>query len=201
MVAKNLTPRTMTVEEFLEWCREPEQYERRFELVRGVPEEMPSPGFLHGTLCAWIAHLLWNYILLHGKGLVVSNDTGMIIRNVPDTVRGPDVLVLDGQWRREEIHSGLLTHVPALIVEVYSPSDRPGRLSRRIADYHAHGVPLVWVVYPEDQVVDIHRVGHSVEAKVVGDTLTGADVLPDLSLSVAEVFHLPGTQASASVTP
>jgi len=201
MVAKNLTPRTMTVDDFLAWCEAPEQEGGRYELVRGEVIDMPPAGDQHGTLCSWISHLLWVFVMTRGKGRVNSNDTGLVIRRRADTVRGADIMLFDESTSLQDISQLHVTTTPSLIVEIYSPSDRPGRLSRRIADYHSHGVPLVWVVYPEDHVVDVHRVGHSVEARIIGDTLTGADVLPDLSVDVAEVFRLPGTDTGTTASP
>jgi Uma2 family endonuclease len=52
-----------------------------------------------------------------------------------------------------------------------------------------HGVPLVWVVSPEDQVVNVHRPGHAVEGKTDVDLLTVYQVLPDLLIPVAEIFR------------
>jgi Uma2 family endonuclease len=46
---------------------------------------------------------------------------------------------------------------PDLAVEVVSPSNRPGELLRKIGEYLAAGVPLVWVVYPKRRRVAVYR--------------------------------------------
>ena len=194
MVTTATTPR-MTVDEFFEWTARPENAGRRWELVRGEVVEMPSPGYLHGVVCAIIAHILMTYAGRRGRGIVATNDTRLVVNRVRDTTRGVDVMFIDEVQSFDSISPGPVTGVPALAVEVYSPSDRPGRLSQRIGDYFAHGVPLVWVVYPEEKVVDVYRPGRSVEAHTVADTLSGYDALLDFSCPVADVFRLPGTSA------
>jgi Uma2 family endonuclease len=46
---------------------------------------------------------------------------------------------------------------PDLAVEVVSPSNRPGELLRKIGEYLAAGVSLVWVVYPKRRCVAVYR--------------------------------------------
>src|SRR5437879_1884539 len=85
----------MTAEEFWEWASRPENQDRHFELDRGEVVEMPPPGINHGFVCGWIVHLLWVYALRRGKGYPVSNDSGLLVEQDPDSVRGPDVMFFD----------------------------------------------------------------------------------------------------------
>ena len=153
---------------------------------------MPPPGDQHGVLCAWIARLLWDYCIARGGGRVASNDAGVRVR--PNSIQGADVLLYDAARAVGDLAAGYAPDVPTLVVEVFSPSDRPGRLTRRIARYHAHGVPLVWVVYPEDLQVDVHRPNHAVQAFDLGDILANFAELPGFSAPVAALFTLPGQQ-------
>jgi Uma2 family endonuclease len=182
----------MTAEEFFDWANRPENADRYFELENGKVVEMPSPGELHGLLCSWIVHLLWLYVSRRGHGRVLSNHTGLVVRRNPDTVRGPDVMFFPTTRRLEDASLGPVTDVPALVVEVYSPSDKASRLNRRIAQYHTRGVPLVWIVYPEDRAVDVHRPGKAAESLDESDELAAPDVLPDFRCRVADLFALPG---------
>src|SRR5437868_1654586 len=88
-----VTTQRMTAEEFWDWASRPENQDRLFELDRGEAKEMPPPGDAHGSICAWIAHLLWEYVLRRGKGRVTSNDTGVLVGRDPDSVRGPDLML------------------------------------------------------------------------------------------------------------
>jgi len=187
----------MTADEFQDWVIRPENRGRWWELDQGRVIEMPPPQAPHGTLCGWIAHLLWSFAVARGRGRVTTNDTGLIVQENPDTVRGVDVMFFDASTPFEKIPVGYEKGRPALVVEVRSPNDRHNPMSLRIAQYLARGVPLVWVVDPDDQSVGIHRPG--VELPVVAfddDELTGFDALPDLRIRVRDLFALPGTPAA-----
>lgn len=192
-MATGTTTSLMTAEEFFDWANRPENEGRRYELENGGVVEMPSPGELHGVVCWLIAHVLGNYLFSRGGGYLCTNDTGLIVRRSPDTVRGPDILVFLTTKTVQQMNRGFADEVPAAVVEVFSPSDKPGQLNRRIAQYHKRGVPLVWVVYPEDRTVDVHRPGRAADSLTEGDELAGGDVLPDFRCRVADLFALPGS--------
>jgi Uma2 family endonuclease len=199
MATVSAPPTLMTAAEFQDWAGRPENLGRWWELDRGRVIEMPPPQAPHGTLCGWIAHLLWSFAIARGRGRVTTNDTGLIVEENPDTVRGVDVMFFDASTPFEQIPVGYESGCPALVVEVRSPTDRPNPMSRRIAQYLARGVPLVWVVDPEDQTVGIHRPGG--ELPIVAfddDELTGFDALPDLRLRARDLFTLPGPQPAVT---
>ena len=148
----------MTLDEFVEWSSRPENADRLFELDRGRVVEVPPPKSLHGTICAWVAYLLWSYVIRRGRGRVVGNDAGLIVERDPDTLRGVDAMLFDESTPVDLIH-GYDTARPVLVVEVRPPSDRPNRMHRRVGQYLSRGVPIVWVVDPEDQTVAVHRPG------------------------------------------
>jgi Uma2 family endonuclease len=192
-MATDTTTTLMTAEEFFDWANRPEHGDKHFELENGRVVEMPSPGELHGVVCWLIAHLLGNYLFSRGSGYLCTNDTGLIVRRNPDTVRGPDVMVFLTAKTVDQLNLGHADEAPAAVVEVFSPSDKPGQLTRRIAQYHKRGVPLVWVVYPEDRSVDVYRPGRPTESLTESDELTGGDALPDFRCKVADLFALPGS--------
>jgi Uma2 family endonuclease len=183
----------MTAEEFFEWANRPENAGTLFELEDGKVVEMPSPGELHGLLCWIVAHLLGGYVVPRG-GYLMTNDTGLIVRRRPDTVRGPDVMLfLDGR-KVEEMSRGHSERVPSLVVEVLSPSDQFSKTLRRVDQYEARGVPLIWVVDPDERAVHIFRPNELRKRLEEADELTGNGVLPELRFRVADLFTLPGQQ-------
>lgn len=192
---------TMTAVECRERIGRPESRGRWWELDRGRVTEMSPPQAPHGTLCGWIAHLLWSFAIRRGRGQVTTSDTGLVVEENTDTVRGVDVMFFDASTRFDQIPAGYETTLPALVVEVRSPSDRLNAMSRRIAQYLARGVPLAWVVDPEDQTAGIHCGGG--ELPIVAfddDELPGFTALPDLNLRAKDLFTLPG-QAPTPAQP
>jgi Uma2 family endonuclease len=84
------------------------------------------------------------------------------------------------------------TDVPALVVEVMSPSDTHRRTTRRVGQYLRRGVPLVWVVDPEDMAVYVHKADEFTTVLEGDEELTGNGVLPDFACRVSDLFALPG---------
>jgi Uma2 family endonuclease len=187
------TEQLMTAEEFWEWSQLPENLGRRVELERGEVVEMSSPGEIHGTVCWWIAFLLGTYVMKRGRGRAATNDTGVIVEEGPDTVRGPDIVFFDETRPLDQLNWKHTRQVPTLVIEVLSPNDKPNKITRRIGEYLHRGVALVWIVDAEDRTVGVHRKGELPRTLDEKDELTGDDVLPDLKLSVTDLFKLPGT--------
>jgi Uma2 family endonuclease len=184
----------MTADEFWEFANRPENEGKRLELVRGEVVEMPSPGELHGLLCGWIAHLLWVYVLKRRSGGVSSNDTGLLVEEGPDTVRGPDLILFGESRTLDQLSPRYSTRIPQLVVEVLSPNDRGNRHARRVGQYLRRGVPLVWAVDPEDRTVAVYRPHENHQVLDETEELTGNGVLADFRLRVAELFALPAEE-------
>ena len=53
------------------------------------------------------------------------------------------------------------------------------------------GVPVVWVVYPDDETVDVHRPGRQVES-CAGPSELAVEALPGFRCAAAALFALPG---------
>lgn len=183
----------LTAEQFFEWANRRENIGKRFELENGEVIEMPSPGELHGYVCWIVIKLLTEYVVRRGAGYLLTNDVGLIVRRVPDTVRGPDIMLFLENRTLKEMSSGYCERVPTLIVEVRSPSDRDGKIVRRVEQYHIRGIPLVWVVDFEEMLVTAYRPNEFPKVLDETETLTGNGVLPDFECKVAELFALPGT--------
>ena len=190
MVATATGQSLMTAEEFYAWAELPENEDKLFELENGVPVEMPNANNLHGTICWLVSWMLGQYLVPRG-GYVMTNDTGLDIRRRPDTVRGPDVMAFLTRPRFEDLKRGPVEDVPALVAEVLSPSDRPGKTHRRVQGYLRRGIPMVWVIDPQDRTVAVHTATefHVLEE---AEELTGNGVLPDFRCPVAAFFNWPG---------
>jgi Uma2 family endonuclease len=131
--------------------------------------------------------------------LVCSNDTGLLLERRPDTVRGPDVFFYDEIGRYSDLEIRWPDKPPTLIVEVLSPNDRWGKVTRRLTEYLNRGTPLVWLVDPEDQTVTVYHSGQQIPQVFEGtDELTGNDVLPDFRCRVADFFYLPGEETPSA---
>ncbi len=61
------------------------------ELVRGRIVRMTPAGARHGQICHKVARILGNFTEAHDLGHVLNNDSGIVTRRDPDSVRGADV--------------------------------------------------------------------------------------------------------------
>lgn len=144
----------MTAEEFLA----SDLGDGTFELVRGEIIEVPPAMPEHGRVCGNTLFVLETYGRQSGRGFTLSNDTAVLTERGPDTVRGVDVAFYSHErWPRSQVGMTLPPVPPDLAVEVFSPSDRRGAMSRKVAEYLWAGVLLVWVIYPASRSVVIHR--------------------------------------------
>lgn len=185
-------PGLMTADEFYEWANRPENADRHYELSAGRVVEMPSPGELHGVICWLVVKLLTEYLTRRRAGYLCTNDTGLIVARDPDTVRGPDVMLFLESKPLERMARGHADNVPALVVEVLSPSDRMRDVLRRVRQYHDRGVPLVWVVEPDIRALHVYRPNEFPKVLDESDDLTGNGILPDFAQTVADLFRMDG---------
>ncbi len=191
----------MTASEFWDWVHRPENRDRHFELERGKVVEVSRPGELHGVVCANAVWILGTYIRQRRKGYICGNDTGVIWEYDPDTVKGPDVVFYDKNQTFGELNPKWTEELPALAVEVRSPNDRMSKINRRITQFLKWGVPLVWLVDPEDQTVTVYRRDQPPEVLEGDQDLTGDGILPDFRCPVGEFFFLPNEGGGAQAPP
>ncbi len=164
--------------------------DERGELIRGVFCPTMVPGIQHGQVIANLIILMAAAVKPTKIGTIVTADAGVLLSRNPDTVLGPDIsyfskerLPLDAEIR------GYAETPPELVVEVVSPSDTPREVAGKANMWLVGGVRLVWVVWPETKMVEVYRANNQPETLRETDTLTGGDVLPQFSVTVADIFE------------
>lgn len=182
------TPGLMTADEFYEFVHRPENRNRLFELDRGRIDEMPRPVFRHGAVCSNVSRILGNFTFARRRGVVVSNDAGLIVEHDPDTVFGPDLFLFDEAIDYADLPTKWEDRPPTLVVEVLSPNDRTTKVNRRVGRFLTMGVRLVWVLDPEDRTLTVHQARRPLVVLDADDEVTGLEFLPDLKMKVADFF-------------
>jgi Uma2 family endonuclease len=182
----------MTALEFFDWVLRPENQGKHLELVRGKVVEMSRPGERHCLVCGNVVWVLGGYARQRRQGRALPNDPGVIVERDPDTVRGPDVVFFDDVKPYDQLNPKFTEGTPALVVEVLSPNDRVGKVTRRVGEYLRAGIRLVWIVDPEARDVTVHRPGCPPEVFADDEELTGHDVLPGLRCRLSELFFVAG---------
>ena len=157
----------------------------RHELQAGWLLSEPRPFPRHGQIQVRVARALAEFVERHDLGVVLT-DCGFLLSRNPDTVRGPDVaFVRRERYDPERAEREFFPGAPDLAVEILSPSNRPGEVHAKVADYLAAGSLLVWVLDPSRVGVEIYR--SLLAPRRVGEdgVLAGEDVLPGFSVAVS----------------
>ena len=163
--------------------------QQRYELVRGLLVEVAMPGARHGVVANWMGYHLTQFVVANKLGRVMTNDTFIVLRRDPDTVRGPDVCFVSyARLPRGPVPDGPLEVIPELVIEVRSPSDRWTQVTQKATEYLQAGVSIAIVIDPSTESVTVHRPDARQQIFEREQTLTLEDLLPGFTLRVAELF-------------
>ncbi|MFN8590332.1 MAG: Uma2 family endonuclease [Thermomicrobiales bacterium] len=178
------TTRTYTIEEL-----ETDPPEGEWELIDGALIPMVPSGFESSSIAARITRIIGNHVEEHDLGEVTGADGGYVIFSNRQTLRVPDVAFV----RTERLPApaerrGFARLAPDLAVEVLSPSNRPIELFAKVEMYREAGIPLIWLVDPEEKTVTVIAAGKPTVTLHAGDTLDGGAVLPGFNVPVARLF-------------
>ena len=162
------------------------------ELVRGEVVEMTRPGGVHGVACGNVYFNVESWSRARSKQpawVVVPNDSGVVTKRDPDTVRGPDVFVV----RRDRLADGRVPQgnfpiPPEVCIEVRSPHDRWSELIQKVSEYLAIGVQEVWVIDPDRRRVHVYFADTEPDVLEVGAVLRSR-TLPEFECPVEEFFR------------
>jgi len=78
---------------------------------------------------------------------------------------------------------------PDFVLELLSPSDTLSFTQAKMQEYQANGVQLAWLLNPQDQQVEIYRLGCPAEILFRPRELSGENVLPNFVLNIAWLWQ------------
>ena len=162
---------------------------RLCELVDGVLVEK-TVGYYESYLAMRLGHFLIEFVEQRRLG-IVAGESGMM-RLSAGLVRIPDVSFVS--WNRlpgrRVPRVPIADLAPDLAVEVISPSNTAREMERKLQDFLAAGVRLVWYVLPETQEVHVHATERH-DVLTIDQDLSGGDVLPGFALPLRQLFQEP----------
>lgn len=184
-LALNLDAVHLTDEQFYQLC----QNNRELKFERTASGElfiMPPVGGESGNREAeLIADLaIWNRQT--GLGFTFSSSTIFKLANGAD--RSPDAA-----WIRRERWEALTSEqrrkfppiAPDFVIELRSATDDLEMLRAKMLEYLDAGVRLGWLINPQQQQVEVYRLGQEAQVYELPTELSGEDVLPGFTLSLA----------------
>lgn len=175
---------TATVEDVLEVDRE---HGLAPELIDGVLVEK-VPGFQESVLEAALGSHFIGFMEPERLGVVLG--AGGPLEILPGQVRVPDVSFTSwdrfpgGRLPKDPVWRG----APDLAVEFLSPGNTEGEMSRKLRDYFAAGVRLVWYIDHRSRTATVYTAIDQSRALTEGDSLDGGEVLPGFRLPLSKLF-------------
>lgn len=134
------------------WARLPADG-NRYEIVDGVLYVSTVPSNAHQLIIRQAFLALYPQIDQPGWGVTLFSPIGLFMPGC-DPVQ-PDLLILRAE-DADLLHDQHIRGIPALVVEVLSPSNADQDLVIKRAAYARAGVPEYWVMRPAERDVLVH---------------------------------------------
>ena len=132
-----------------------------------------------------VGGVLWAYVRANRLGRCFSSELGIQLHpNDPTHTRRADVSFV-ARARAPRVEAGYLRIPPDLVVESVSPNDTAEDVLAKAREWLAHGVRMVWMIYPGAGQVQIYRPGERPRLLSGDDEITGEDVVPGFCTSIA----------------
>ena len=171
----------MTVDEFLKL---PEVEGEKMELIHGEVVSMAYAGFLHERVKSNLIKILSAWLGQNPFGQVFAETT---YRMDGEEGLAPDLSVLRNK-RLTPVTKDLPLGAPDLAIEVVS-SETAARLRTKIRLYLKYGSKAVWVVYPEERMIEVHRAIDHVTILEQDQILEDHDASPGFSTPISAIFE------------
>ena len=169
---------------------------RTCELIDGVLVEK-TVGYFESRLAIILGHLIQVFLEQNDLGIVLGE--GGTLRIHSDQVRVPDVAFLS--WRHFPGRLLPAEPVPAiapdLAVEVLSKGNTQAEMERKLDDYFAAGVTLVWFIDSASQSAAVYEDRNACQMLSLSDSLTGGNVLPGFELPLRQLFEKAGRRSGS----
>ncbi len=166
---------------------------KRHEVIEGEHYVTPSPNTKHQAVSINLAAILWTYLKRHPIGAIFAAPFDVVFSDL-DVVE-PDLLYISHE-RAATLTEQHVRGAPDLVVEIVSPRTRKTDEITKRKLYERFGVREYWVVDPDLDTIKVYTRVDEAFARAAelsterGDALT-TPLLPDFSVSLAEVFSSP----------
>jgi Uma2 family endonuclease len=162
------------------------------ELVNGTLVEK-AMGIQASYLALRLAIILEMFNEKSGDVAMILGSDAMF-RLMPKLVRLPDVSLTS--WGRIPGRvvpkQAVADFAPDLAVEAISKGNTTKEMTRKLDEYFAAGIRVVWFIYPVKRIVRVFSSPKAFHDFAEGDTLDGGDFLPGFQLPVAKLFEKLG---------
>lgn len=182
-------PKPITWDEFeRKYLSREDEY--KYEWVHGVVEKTkrtmnPYQIFLQRNLTEFFYRLKFEGKL---TGHLMAEPDLFFLSNLH---RRPDMAWLTDE-QIDRLAQAKVVEVPAFVIEVVSKNDAGEGLEKKMDEYRAAGVQVVWQLFPASKTVHVYR-GKGMRQMTVcklGESCSAAPVLPAFSVQVEAIFKM-----------
>jgi Uma2 family endonuclease len=159
-----------------------------YELVDRTLVEKPM-GIPESFLALELGRIIFNFVIEHDLGYCFGPDGFTEI--LPKIVRAPDLSFVSWTKRPEKgiPNKAIGKLIPDLVVEVLSPSNTSGEITRKIEEYFRSGVLEVWTIDPRKFMAEVYTDPATKTTLDDSGALEGGDILPGFKLPLAKLFE------------
>lgn len=175
---------TLTLEEY----QALPETEPATEYVEGELRQKMVPKRAHSTLQKTMVILLGKWREGEFDALPEASIDFQVEKRIRSLV--PDVSVYPVETIQQTPWDANFIQPPLLAVEILSPGQSIPQLLEKTAFYLEAGVPLVWLVDPQERSVTVCRPDRLPEVCRGEDPLKDETLLPGFSVSVREIFEM-----------
>ena len=185
----NLSPTIeLTDEQFFQLCVNNRDL-RLEQTAEGELIIMPPTGWKSGNRNSRLTQHLGNWTDADGTGVAFDSSTGYILPN--GAKRSPDASWVSRE-RLEALNpdpARFLPMAPDFAVELRSANDELKTVQKKMQEYINNGVRLGWLIDPQNQRVEIYRIGQEIEILQSPTSLSGENVLPEFILDLNQILN------------
>ncbi|TVS19397.1 MAG: Uma2 family endonuclease [Planctomycetaceae bacterium] len=145
-------------------------------------------GTYESAVAITLSFFLKMYLQEHRMGVLLGPDG--LLRIQPRQVRVPDVSFVSWErlGSRRLADYPILPVAPDLAVQVLSAGNTAAELDRKLREYFAAGVRLVWYIDPQTRMASSYTGVEQCDVIAEDGSLRGEPVLPGFELSLRRLF-------------
>lgn len=156
----------------------------RFNVVDGEVRVVSPAHWRHEEILGYLTAEVVTFARRRSLGKVFTSN--VLYRFASGNMYAPDLSFIAAS-RVGDLHDEATVKIsPDLAVEVVSP-DQARAVAEKLYEYTRAGVPLVWIIDPEQKTGLAAYQGRVISIAANG-VLNGFDVLPGFSLALAQLF-------------
>jgi Uma2 family endonuclease len=171
----------MTLEQFLAW--NPEVPGIKFEWKNGeIVTEYVMKKEERFIIDNIIRYFSQTEDYKNGNSLMAEADVDL---SSVSTYRRPDACYLT----REQIKSpATAPQAPLFVIELASPSNTGEDILVKVKEYFSAGTQVVWIIYPDLKLIYVYTGIKTVKICSDGDICSASPAVPELQMTVNEIF-------------